>query len=111
MTNIIELITGGWSEKRRWKLIKRRAKALPRKYSSAYKDIQKYVFTSTGVTDIDIWEDLLDLFEENAAAGRDVLEITGKNVAKFADELAAGRKSYFDKWRNSLNDKMAKLAK
>ncbi len=55
-----------------------------------------------------ILEDLLGLFEEGAANGKGVLEITGKDVAAFCDELFHATES----WRNKLNhDVMKKLGK
>ncbi|MCL2343854.1 MAG: DUF1048 domain-containing protein, partial [Firmicutes bacterium] len=43
-----------------------------------------------------------------AANGRTVLEITGNDVAAFADELVRGEKSYFEKKRRELNGSIQK---
>jgi DNA-binding ferritin-like protein (Dps family) len=48
------------------------------------------------------------LFEAGAAEGRPVLEITGEDVASFADELVANAKTYFAKYREDLNQSIKK---
>ena len=47
--------------------------------------------------------DLIELFEEGAANGRHVLEITGEDVAAFCDELLRNATTYTENWRESLN--------
>ena len=47
--------------------------------------------------------ELIELFEAGAADGRQVLEITGEDVASFADELVANAKTYVAKYRQDLN--------
>jgi DNA-binding ferritin-like protein (Dps family) len=59
---------------------------------------------------VEIFKDLLDLFEGGAAAGKRVLEITGEDVAAFCDELLKSADTYTENWRVSLNrDVMEKL--
>jgi DNA-binding ferritin-like protein (Dps family) len=48
---------------------------------------------------------LVDLLEEAAADGRSVTDITGPDVAAFADDLVKGESSYQDKQREKLNKK------
>ena len=53
---------------------------------------------------------VLDLFEDSAAAGRSVLDVTGSDVAAFCDARLSGT-PYTDRWRATLNrDVAAKLA-
>jgi DNA-binding ferritin-like protein (Dps family) len=52
--------------------------------------------------------ELIDLFEVGAAEGKQVLEITGNDVASFADELVANAKTYFAKYREDLNEGIMK---
>jgi DNA-binding ferritin-like protein (Dps family) len=47
--------------------------------------------------------DLIELFEEGAAAGKRVLEITGEDVAAFCDELLKSAQTYTENWRETLN--------
>jgi len=48
------------------------------------------------------------MFEEAAAHNRQVLEITGSDVAAFADELVRGETSYHQKQRQKLNTSLSK---
>jgi DNA-binding ferritin-like protein (Dps family) len=100
---VIEKIIGDLGEKKRWREIKKRAKALPDDYRTAYDEILKYIWMSSGIGSLDPIAALLELFEESAAAGKKVLDVTGKDVAAFADELVRGEQTYFDKWRDKLN--------
>ncbi|WP_374054507.1 DUF1048 domain-containing protein [Rossellomorea sp. FM04394] len=104
----IEKITGSLADKREWKEMEARAKTLPDEYLHAYKAIQKYMWTTSGLTD---WKDtsrifngILDLFEDGAAEGRKVTDLTGEDVAAFCDELVKGSETWSDKHRAKLND-------
>lgn len=74
-------------------------KALPQDYQIAYKEIQNYLFK---VGPIELTEGtallsgIIDLFEEGAASGKGVLEVTGSNVADFRDDLIKDSKTYTD---------------
>ena len=112
MTNILEKVTGDLGEKKRWRELQKRAKELPGDYRTAYEEIRKYLWTTSGLETIGPFAELLDLFEEGAANGRKVLDITGGDVAAFADELARGEKGYFERNREKLNRGLAqKLGK
>ncbi|RDY70180.1 DUF1048 domain-containing protein, partial [Halobacillus trueperi] len=95
--NIYEKIIGGLDDKREWRAMEERAKALPSEYHNAYKAIQKYMWTTGGPTD---WKDtkrvfdgILDLFEQGAAENRKVTDLTGDDVAAFCDDLLADEKT------------------
>ncbi|MDR0284124.1 MAG: DUF1048 domain-containing protein [Propionibacteriaceae bacterium] len=107
--SLIEAVVGDLGEKKRWRALQRRIKALPGDYHTAYKQIQKYVWTATGIETIQPLEALVDLFEEGAAAHRPVLDITGTDVAAVVDELVYGEQGYFEKRRAALNEAMRKL--
>jgi len=107
MANIIEAVTGDLSEKKRFRAIQKRVKALPADYRVAYEEIQKYMWATSGIETIQPFEALVELFEEGAAEGRHPLDITGDDVAAFADELARGEKGYFAKRRDALNQTIA----
>lgn len=51
---------------------------------------------------------LVDLLEDAVADNRRVIDITGPDVAAFADELVRGEKSYRDQQGKKLNDKLNK---
>ncbi|WP_400245975.1 DUF1048 domain-containing protein [Niallia sp. JL1B1071] len=107
--SIFEKIIGSLKDKREWKAMEARAKALPSEYSNAYKAIQKYMWAAGGgPTD---WKDssrifngILDLFEEGAAEGKKVTDLTGEDVAAFCDELVKDEQTWKDKYRKKLND-------
>ncbi len=103
MSGFLEKIIGDFEGKREWRETKARAKALPPDYRAVYEEIQKYLWSSSGVGTLAPFFAMLDMFEEGAAHGRRVLDITGRDVAAFADDLVRGEASYFDKLRKNLN--------
>jgi DNA-binding ferritin-like protein (Dps family) len=106
--NIIEKMIGSLEDKREWKAMEARAKALPSEYLNAYKAIQKYMWTTGGPTDWKecsrIFNGIIDLFEEGVAEGKKVTDLTGEDVATFCDELVKDTKTWADKYRTKLND-------
>lgn len=110
--SIFEKIIGSLDDKREWKAMEARAKALPSEYNNAYKAIQKYMWTAGGLSD---WKDtsrifggILDLFEEGAAEGKNVTDLTGEDVAAFCDDLMEDEKSWKDKYRAKLNNSIGR---
>ncbi len=51
------------------------------------------------------------MFEEAAANGRSVVDVTGKNVAAFCDEFTKDSHTYTDNWRDKLNSAVVKNTK
>ncbi|MBP1947110.1 DUF1048 domain-containing protein [Virgibacillus litoralis] len=106
--SFIEKIIGSLDDKREWREMEARAKTLPSEYFNAYKAIQKYMWTTGGLTDwkesSQIFGGILDLFEEGAADGKKVTELTGEDVAAFCDELVKDTKTWKDKYRENLNN-------
>lgn len=88
-----------------------RVNALPEDYRYVFKKIQAHMWrfaAGDGYDMVALHDGLLDLFEEGAAAGRPVLEITGEDVAGFVDELLKSVKTYTESWREKLNRDVAK---
>ena len=81
-------------DKKAWKEMEARAKALPKDYQVVYGEIKIYIWKRSEKESVDIFKGLLELFEEGAANGRTALEITGNDVAAFCDELSPGAKTY-----------------
>ena len=52
--------------------------------------------------------ELIDLFEAGAADGKQVLEITGDDVASFCNELLESAKTYTADWGKKLNESVMK---
>ena len=105
MNDFLKKILG---DKKEWKAMEARAKTLPKDYRVVYGEINHYIWKSSAKDPIGILRGLLELFEEGAANGRAALEITGKDVAAFCDELTGPRKTYVDKWREDLNQGVSK---
>lgn len=108
MSNIIDTIIGDLNEKKEYRENEKRAKALPVEYASAYKDIKQYIFSTSGILSIEPLKVLVDMLEEAAADNRRVTDITGPDVAAFADELVRGEKSYRGQQGEKLNKKLNK---
>jgi len=108
MGKIISTIIGDFGEKKRYRQTEKRAKALPPEYAEAYKDIKHYVWNTSGILTIDPLVSLIDMLEEAAADDRRVVDITGPDVAAFADDLVRGERSYKDQQRKKLNEKLNK---
>ena len=100
--------------KKEWRKHMARVKALPNDYEIVYKEIQKYLF-KIGVIEANYGTNtlanILEYFEEGAASGKDVLDVTGKDVAAFCDELVKDSKTYADMYQESVNQKVAKAIK
>ena len=101
-------------EKRRYKQMQDRVKALPEDYGFVYRKIEHYMWMHAGgdgMSMIPILADLLELFETGAADGRKVLDITGDDVASFCDELLKNTKQWIENWHDALNRDIQKKLK
>ena len=100
-------------EKKKYRQQAARIAALPEEYRYVYEKIQKYLWSfaaGDGMDLVKIQEDLLELFEECAADGKKVLEVTGQDVAGFADELMKQANTYPAHMREKLNRDVARKA-
>lgn len=106
--DILEKIFGNFSEKKEWREMEKRAKALPKDYHNAYKAMQKYLWNTGSLTEWKemkfVFNHIIDLLEEASANGKKVKEVTGNDVAAFCDDLAIDAKSWVNKERQKLND-------
>jgi DNA-binding ferritin-like protein (Dps family) len=101
-----------WQEK--WRAHMARVKALPQDYQIVYKEIQKYFFKVGPVelTDgTDLLSGIVDLFEEGAALGKGVLEVTGRDVAAFCDDLIKDSRTFADILQESVDQEVNKATK
>jgi len=100
--------------KKAWRAHMARVKALPPDYQFAYQEIQKYLFKVGPVEfseGIDLLSGIVDLFEEGAASGKGVLEVTGSDVAAFCDDLIKDSKTYADIYQESVEQEVSKAMK
>lgn len=94
LKRFMDLVIGDIDGKKQYRNMVKRVHLLPREYSSAFKKIQKYMYT-TGApngdaavfSDLSIFIGMAELFEDSAAAGKTVADIVGNDVSKFADEF------------------------
>lgn len=102
-------------EKKKYRDMMARVKALPEDYQFVYNKIQHYMWSfaaGDGYDMLEIQYDLIEIFEAGAAEGKGVLEITGEDVAAFCDGLLRNTKTYTEGWRENLNrDVRKKLGK
>jgi len=100
--------------KKKWRAHMARVKALPQDYQIVYKEIQKYLFWggSGELTDgTGVLSGIVDLFEEGAALGKGVLEVTGRDVAAFCDDLIKDSKPYADLYQESVGQEVNQAIK
>ncbi|ODG92172.1 MULTISPECIES: DUF1048 domain-containing protein [Bacillaceae] len=91
MKKFIELIIGDLESKKEYKAFMKKVNSLPKDYAFVFKKIQKYMWNfgyGFGEEIINLYE----LFEASSAEGMHVLDVTGEDVAAFADELMAASK-------------------
>lgn len=110
MSDILNKIIGDLEAKKEWKEVQARAKALPEEYRTVYDEIKHYIWNGgAGVVDpSNLFKRLVGLFEEGAASGKHVLEITGDDVAAFVHELLRGEKTLIEDAHEKLNRTIAK---
>ncbi|MET1249983.1 DUF1048 domain-containing protein [Sporolactobacillus sp. STCC-11] len=100
--------------KKEWLAHMARVKALPKDYQIVYKEVQKYLFKVGPVELTDgtgLLSGIVDLFEEGASVGKGVLEVTGRDVATFCDDLIKDSKTYADIYQESVNQAINKAMK
>ncbi|MHC6179186.1 DUF1048 domain-containing protein [Clostridium sp. JNZ X4-2] len=90
-----------------------RAKKLPADYQKAWEKISLNLWPHsdfTGRNLMPILDGVLGLLEVAAADGQSVQEVLGDDIKGFCSALAGidGANSYRDKWRDQLNNNIAK---
>ena len=90
-----------------------RVKKLPADYQEAWDKIGLNLWAYadfTGRNLMPILDGVLGLLEESAADGQSVEEVLGDDIKGFCSALASeeGAKSIRDKWREQLNNNIAK---
>lgn len=110
--NFWEKITGSDMTKE-MKAFIARAKKLPADYQAAWEQINANLWQNadfTGRNLMPILDGVLGLLEETAADGQSAREVLGDDIKGFCSALVGGEgaKSYRDRWREQLNDAIAK---
>jgi DNA-binding ferritin-like protein (Dps family) len=100
--------------KREYKRQMARVEALPKDYRYVFKKIQSHMWmfaSGSGYDMMKIQYDLIGLFEEGAATGRPVLEITGEDVAAFCDGLIRDSETDADRIQESVGREVQRAVK
>ena len=110
--NFWDKITGD-DMTRELKAFNSRVKKLPADYQVAWEKFNANLWPHsdfTGRNLMPILDGVLGLLEEAAADGQSVGEVLGDDIKGFCCALAGeeGAKSFRDKWREQLNDNIAK---
>jgi DNA-binding ferritin-like protein (Dps family) len=110
--NFWEKITGNDMTKE-FKNFEKRAQKLPADYQEAWEKINANLCLHsdfTGRNLMPILDGVLGMLEETVADGQSVQEVLGDDINGFCSALAGeeGAKSYRDKWREQLNNNIAK---
>ncbi len=97
--------------KKEWRAHVARIKALPQDYQIVYEEIEKYL-SKVGLVELteetDLLSGMIDFFEEGAALGKGVLEVTGSDVAAFCDDLVKDSKTFADIIQESVDQEVNK---
>jgi DNA-binding ferritin-like protein (Dps family) len=93
--------------KKQWRAHVARVKALPPDYQIVYQEMQRYIFKVGPVDLLDgsLLADLVDFFEQGAASGKGVLELTGPDVAAFCDDLMKDSPTHAELYQQSISKK------
>ena len=110
--NLWDKITGSDITKE-FKIFELRAQKLPADYQAAWEEINVNIWSRTDFTGrnlMPILDGVLGLLEEAAADSQSIQEVLGDDIKGFCSALAGeeGAKSYRDKWREQLNNNIAK---
>lgn len=107
MTNPLTALFGDRDEKKAWDAMEVRADALPRDFRSTYGSLKSYLWkftTDNGKDIVAALARILALFETSAADGKKATDVTGTDLAAFADTyLPSPRPAYETSWRDKLN--------
>ncbi|SHN23742.1 DUF1048 domain-containing protein [Gracilibacillus kekensis] len=110
--NFWKKITGSEMTKE-MKSFELRAQKLPADYYVAWEEINTNIWANsdfTGRNLMPILDGVLGLLEESAAEGQSIQETLGDDIKEFCSALTGeeGAKSIRDKWREQLNNNIAK---
>lgn len=110
--NLLEKVTGSDMTKE-LKAFELRAKKLPADYQAAWEKIKVNIWQYSDLTGrnlMPIFDGVLDLLEETAADGQSIQEVLGDDIKGFCSALVGeeGAKSYRDRWREQLNNNIAR---
>ena len=92
MSNVIDKVVGSMADKQQWRQYRSRVAALPAKYRAAVEGLERYMMRagSQGYdASVQMWEDLVELFEQAASDGTPIRDIVGNDPVAFADAFSS----------------------
>ena len=110
----IELVTGSFEDKKRWRRYKARKEQLPPSYRTAMDGFERYFMYAGGIVKGDVLmqmhEDLADLIERAAADGTPIRDIVGDDPVEFAETFIQNYTDgqWLNKERKRLTDAIDK---
>ena len=112
----IEKVIGPLDQKREYRQAKARMKQLPTNYRAACEAVERYLMYAGGISRgdvlVEMYGDLVDLFEQSAAAGTPIRAIVGDDPVEFVDDFVANyaEGSWISKERQRLNEAIDQAA-
>lgn len=89
----IEAVTGSLEDKKDYRRHKARIKALPEPYRTAAEAMERYLLyvgsVAKGDNVVQMYADLVDLFEQSAADGTPIRGIVGDDPVEFIEAFVA----------------------
>jgi DNA-binding ferritin-like protein (Dps family) len=110
--NFYDRVTGNDMTKE-FKVFEKRKNKLPMSYQKVWEEIEKNLWKYSDLTGrnlMPILNDALTLLEESAVDNMNIKDVVGDDIKGFCNALASaeGAESYRDKWREQLNNNVAK---
>lgn len=96
-------------QKREWKNLNKRVLNMPSDYQFVYKQMSKYIFKTVALDEkqiIDLITEIIVLFEEGIINNKHVLDVTGRDVASFCDNLTADYDTYMDEIQAKIEENL-----
>ena len=112
----IELITGSFEDKKRWRQYKARKEQLPPTYRTAIDGLERYFLYAGAIAKGDVLvqmlEDLADLIERAAADGTPIRDVVGEDPVEFAETFIQNYSDgqWVNKERRRLTDAINRAA-
>ncbi|MBK0419320.1 DUF1048 domain-containing protein [Leucobacter sp. CSA1] len=109
----IETITGSFEEKKRYRRYRERVSELPGAYRTALEAVERYLMYAgimKGDAMVDMFEDLLELFEQSVESATPVRGIVGEDPVEFAEAFLRNYsdRQWIGKERARLTDAIAR---
>lgn len=104
----IEVVTGPLEQKKQYRQAKARLDALPEPYHGTASAVNRYIMYYSGITDgdtlVQMFLDLVDLWERASIDGTPMRDLVGEDPVAFAENFANayGGRQWIDKERARL---------